>query len=90
MIVGAFNLASNTMLTVGHPTLAVSPMNGTKSDLRRPGIKNFPGGTCLHVPHPLARALRALYAISHVSHWNPLFKVLDPPLLWKRESLSCN
>ena len=73
LIVRAFNLASNTMLVVGRPTLAVSPQNGTKSDLRRSGIKNVSGGTCPYVPHPLARALRALFAISNVSTLEPPF-----------------
>ena len=64
-------------MAVGRPTLAVSPPNGTKSDLRRSEFKDFPGGHVLHVPHPLARVLRALYAISHVHTGTPLF---DPPL----------
>ena len=34
-----------------------------------------------HVPHPLARSLRALHAISDVHSGTPLFKILDPPLL---------
>ena len=33
-----------------------------------------------HVPHPLAREARALYAISHVHTGTPLFQILDPPL----------
>ena len=32
------------------------------------------------MPHPLARGLRALYAISHLHTGTPLFKILDPPL----------
>ena len=53
--------------------LAVSPQNGLKRS-------EILGG---HVPTchtPLARALRALYAISHVHTGTPLFKILDPPL----------
>ena len=70
------------MLAVGRPTLAVSLQNGTKSDLRRSGSKNFPGGACPHVPHPLACALCVLYAISRVHTGIPLalLKILDPPL----------
>ena len=33
-----------------------------------------------HVPHPLAREARALYAISHMHTGTPLFQILDPPL----------
>ena len=68
---------SNTMtrLAVGRTTPAVSPQSGTKSDLRRSEIKNFPGGAC-----PLARTLHTLYAISHMHTGTPLFKILDPPL----------
>ena len=54
--------------------LAVSPKNGLKRS-------EILGG---HVPTchtPLARALRALYAISHVHTGTPLFKILDPPLI---------
>ena len=36
----------NTRSAVGRPTLAVSPQNDTKSNLRRSEIKNFPRGTC--------------------------------------------
>ena len=71
------------MTTFGScPTLAVSPQNSTKSDLRRSEIKNFPGGGG-HVPqvsHSLACALCALYAISHVHTGTLLFKILDLPL----------
>ena len=68
-------------MAVGRSTLAVSPQNGTNNGLRSE-IKNFPGGTCPHMPHtPSVRALRALYAIGHMHTGTPLFKILDPPLL---------
>ena len=70
-------------MAVGRPTLAVSPQNGTKSDLRRSQIKNFPGGYVPTCHTPLAFALRALYAIGHMHAAADLgfFKILDPPLL---------
>ena len=80
--------ASNTMarliLAVGRPTLAISPQNSTRNDLRRSEIKNFPGEACPQTP--LLGVLRALYytppsiAISQVHAGTPLFKILDPPL----------
>ena len=71
-----------TRLAVGRPTPAVSPQNGTKSDLRWSEIKKFScGDMSPHVPHPLACPLLALYAISRVHTGTPLFKILDPPLL---------
>ena len=36
---------------------------------------------------PLARALRSLYAISHVHTGTPLFKILDPPLICVRNPM---
>ena len=62
----AFNLCecskvSNTItrLAVGRPTLAVSPQNGTKSDLRRSEIENLRGGTCFpRATHPSTRFAR--------------------------------
>ena len=67
---------SNTLtrLAVGCPTLAVSPQNGTSSDLKRSDIKNFLGEHLPHVPHPPSvRASRALCDQSH-AHWNPPFQ----------------
>ena len=40
-----------------------------------------------HMPHLLARAFRALYAISHVHTGTPLFKILDPPLICVRNPM---
>ena len=55
-------------------TLAVSPQNSTKSDLRRSEIKNFPGGTCSPpATPPSVRALRTLCDQSR-AHWNPPFQ----------------
>ena len=64
------------------PTFAISPQNGTRNDLRKSEIKNFPGGD-EHVPgHPLAGTLHALhYALfkysSQVSTGTSLFKFLN-------------
>ena len=59
-----------TRLAVGRPTLAVSPQNGTKSDLRRSEIKNFPAGRATPT------SARASCALCHQSraHWNPPFQ----------------
>ena len=63
-----------TRLAVGRPTLAVSPHNGTKSDLRMSEIKKFSWGTCPpRATSPNARASRALCHQS-CAHWNPPFQ----------------
>ena len=63
-----------TRLAVGCPTLAVSPQNGTKSDLRRSEIKKFPGGTCPPRATPISvHASRALCDQSR-AQWNPPFQ----------------
>ena len=74
------------MIGVGRPTLAVSPKNGTKSDLRRSEIKKIPGGHVCHVPHPqrahFARFMRTLeppFSKSQIRHCN-IATVLQMPL----------
>ena len=66
--------ASNRMTRFGSwssNSLAASPQNGTKNYLRRSGIKHPPS----------APTSRALCDQSRTQYWNPLFKILDPPLL---------
>ena len=53
-----FGAQKKKIIAAGCPTLAISPQDCTRNDLRRSKIQNFPGGAC-----PQTRLLGALRAL---------------------------
>ena len=62
-------------LVVGRPTFAISPQAYTRNNLRRSKIQKFTWGGACPTDFSSRRATHALMV-----YWNPLFKILDPPL----------